>query len=213
MEIALLLGVGRRIVTREDANQADVVRAIANDLEGLHEPGEPIALDAHLFLDLGGRLRGARILDRDGRLCGLRLGQGRRLASGRFGLGGRAFGRARFRATLRDCRRAVGGGLGRGRLRGLGGNRRGLSGGRRGLGGGRRDLRGGRRGLRGGRRGLDGGRRGLCLRCCALGRGLGGAARRCRGRGTRGTVGATNHRRLTQDGAGELGDGLHGASI
>jgi hypothetical protein len=62
VEVALLLGVRGRILAGEHAHEADVVGAIAHDLERLHEAGEPVALDAHLLLDLGGGLRGAGVV-------------------------------------------------------------------------------------------------------------------------------------------------------
>jgi hypothetical protein len=88
VEVALLLGVGGRVLAGEDTHEPDVVRTIAQNLESFHEPGEPVALDAHFFLDLRGGLRGAGIID------------GRRLARGGFrrrGFRRRAFRRRVFR--------------------------------------------------------------------------------------------------------------------
>jgi hypothetical protein len=177
VEIALLLGVGRRILTREDAHEAHVVGAVAHDLEGLHEPSEAIAFDAHLLLDLGGRLRGAWILGR-GRLGG-------RLGAGRLG---------------RD--------LGPFRLR-----RSGRLGGHVSLDGGGRFDGALRRASRvDGRHGVRWRRDRLALRRSGGLRGLGLRSSSRRGRGAGGTMGTANHRRFAQDGAGELGDGLHWAS-
>ena len=193
MKVALLLRVRRRILARQDADETNVVGAIADDLERLHEPGETIALDAHLLLDLGGGHRGAGILGRGRRLGGSDPFGGR----SRLGLGG-AFGctlglSAGFDRTLGGAR--VRRRLGLGRL----GDGRGV---------GRLD-RGGFR--RSGGRSL-GLRRG-CLACFDLGSGGLGSGRLGGGRGLRRTMGAANDCRLAQDGAGELGNGLHGASI
>jgi hypothetical protein len=84
VEISLLLGVGGRILTRQNAHEADVVGAIAQDLESLHEPREPVTLDAELLLDLGRRLGRAWIFDGRRRLdrrrfqrrCRVPLGRG-----------------------------------------------------------------------------------------------------------------------------------------
>jgi hypothetical protein len=62
-EIALLLRVRRRILAAQHAHQAHVVRAVAHDLERLHQTGEPIAGDRQLLFDLGGGLHGA-VIDR-----------------------------------------------------------------------------------------------------------------------------------------------------
>jgi hypothetical protein len=74
MKVALLFRVCRGILTGEDSDEANVVGPITQDLKSLHEPGEPVALDAHLFLDLGGSLRRTRLLDGSGRLGGSDLG-------------------------------------------------------------------------------------------------------------------------------------------
>jgi hypothetical protein len=193
VKVSLLLGIGGRVFAGEHAHEADIVRAVAQDLERLHQPSEPVALDAHLLFDLGGRLCRAGIL---GRRCH------KRGALGRRPLGRRSLGRSGLlgRSSL-------------GRSGGFGG--RGLRLGRRSLRLGshaaRLDIRLGR-GRFGAR--LDG-RDGLGRRrnrSSAFGR-----RRRRFGRSWRGgvsrAVGATNDRRLAQDCAGELGDGLHGASI
>ena len=199
MKFALFLGVGGRILAREHAHETNVVGAIAQDLQRLHQASESIARDAHLLFDLGGGLRGPRILDRRGRLGG------RRFVSGTFAGGLHGSG-------LIPCCCVWRGGFGR-RLDGLAGSfRRRLD-----------ELRSNfRRCLDGdnwlGRRSTfrleSGGLRLADLGCG--GRALDAFGRRCLGRGWRRTgrtVGATDNRRLAQDGAGELGDGLHGASI
>lgn len=180
VEVALLLGVRGRIFAREDAHETNVVGAITHDVEGLHEAGEAIALDAHLLLDLGCSLRRARVLGR-------RRGSA---ALGGRGLGARRFG-DRFAALRLSSR------LGRnvtldggGRL----GRRLGLS------------------ARLGGRRRVRRGRDRLGLRRSRGLAGLLGLGRRFRGRGAGGTMSAANDRRFAQNDAGELGDGLHGAS-
>ena len=59
VEIALLLGAGGRILAAHHAHEADVVGAIANHLERLHQAGEAIPLDVELRLNLGRASRGA----------------------------------------------------------------------------------------------------------------------------------------------------------
>jgi hypothetical protein len=84
VKLALLLGVRGRILAREHAHEPHVVRAIAQNLERLHETREPIARDAELRFDLCGRDSGAGILHGRGRRFGGRLGRlGRRF--GRLG--------------------------------------------------------------------------------------------------------------------------------
>jgi hypothetical protein len=75
VKVALLLRVRRRILARQHAHEAHVVRAITQDLERLHETREPVARDSELRLDLGGRDGGARILRWRGRRFGRRLGR------------------------------------------------------------------------------------------------------------------------------------------
>jgi hypothetical protein len=202
VKVALLLRVRRGILAGEDAYEANVVRPIAQDFEGLHEPGQPVALDAHLFLDLGRSLRRPGLLDGNRRLrCGLSW-----RALGRPGLGAADSG-----CLSRDLHSFHAGLT-------LGGPGRLLHGWRFGRDGSGLRGRGLGAGLNG--RGRLGG--GLIYQNLpnflnllpSLGRGFGGRplARRGRRCGNR-TVGAANQRRLAQDGAGELGDGLHGPSI
>jgi len=61
IEVALLLRVRRRILAAHDANQSHVVGAPAHHLERLHQAREPIAIDAHLFFDLGRRAHRALV--------------------------------------------------------------------------------------------------------------------------------------------------------
>jgi hypothetical protein len=49
VEIALLLGVGRRVLARQDAHQPYPGRALANHRERLHETRKAIAPDLHRF--------------------------------------------------------------------------------------------------------------------------------------------------------------------
>ena len=158
MKLTLLLGVRGRILARQHAHEADVVGAVSDDLERLHEAREPIALDRHLLFDLGGGLRGAGILDGSGRLRGSGLGGARvargifrggshvvtgrlrgnllRRRLGRSRFGGHGSGLARsFARWLRRLRgRALGGDHGLGRLRVDGSGLR-IRSGRLGLGG------------------------------------------------------------------------------
>jgi hypothetical protein len=107
VKVALLLRVGGRVLAGEHAHEADVVSPVADHLERFHEAREPIALDAHLFFDLGGGLRRARIFGGSCRLrrrCGGRVALdgagralgGRGLAPGSRGLalGSRVLGRS-----------------------------------------------------------------------------------------------------------------------
>jgi hypothetical protein len=194
VEVALLLGVGRRVLAGEHADEAHVVRAVADHFERLHEPREPIALDPELLLDLGRGLCCARIFGwRRGRLHGGRLRR-------------RCFRRLSF-GSLAGIRR--GGRLGRRLGFGVAGRRRALDGRLRPCLGGRLACRFALSLRRFDRLyGLGGCilRRGAALRRCL-------GSFRSRRRGTGRAVGAANHRRLAQNGAGELGDGLHGASI
>jgi hypothetical protein len=161
IEVALLLRVGWRILAAHHANQAYVVGAPAHHLERLHQAREPIAIDAHLFFDLGRRAHRALV-------DGWWRARFRRRALGRRGLSGRL--RGGLSGRLR-------GGLS-GRLRGLSGRlRRGFAlGGRslrfdsgfgRGFGGRLRGLRGRFSRLRRFRRRFDGSRfGGLLGRAC-----------------------------------------------
>jgi len=106
-ELTLLLGVRRRILTGQHAHEPHVVGAPAHHLERLHQPGEPIALDAELLFDLGRRQRSAFIDD-----------SGRARVAGRFFRGRRRVCVGGLRLLARGLRR-----LGRrlrGRARGLG---------------------------------------------------------------------------------------------
>jgi len=98
VEVALLLRVRRRILAAHHANQPDVVGTTAHHLERLHQAREPIAIDAHLFFDLG-RRADRTLVDgwrraRFGRRALLRRGLGGRLRRRGFALGftlGRGF--------------------------------------------------------------------------------------------------------------------------
>jgi hypothetical protein len=222
VKIALLLGVRGRILSREDAHQPHVVGAVAHDLEGLHEPREAIALDGHLLFDLGRRQRGSRILRRR-RVGGSRFGAltfGGALVDG-AGAGtfigavfrdrrGLAFGRCRLRRRLRGALGGSGRFLDGGRS--VGGHRLGVLS----LGAlGNRDLSGFAAKRFGAKR--FGAKRFGAKRFGAKRLGLRRLFGRCLGGGRRSgasrTMGTANERRLAQDGAGELGDGLHWASI
>jgi hypothetical protein len=61
VEVALLLRAGRRIFAAHHADQPNVVGAVADHLERLHQTRQAILFDPELLLDLGGRERGARI--------------------------------------------------------------------------------------------------------------------------------------------------------
>jgi hypothetical protein len=101
VKVALLLGVRRRVLAAQHAHQPHVVGVVAHDIERLHQPGQPIALDAERLLDLRPRRRGALLFD------GLRLGLGgrRRRFRGRLaGLGRRSL---RSRCSLRSLRLLV----------------------------------------------------------------------------------------------------------
>jgi hypothetical protein len=214
-EVALLLGVRRRILAGQNAHEPDIVGAPAHHFQRLHQPREPIALDAHLLFDFGGCTRGAVI---DGRCsarlgartlrAGLFFGRGRRRLTGRFvSLARRRFGRrlARRRRFLR-CR-FVPGGFARRLARVARGNfaRRFARLARGGFG---RFARS-RLGRRLARRRFLRSRVGRWLGSLTRGGLLGGhrrGGRRWRGRWT---MGLPNLRRLAQDDAGELGDGLH----
>jgi hypothetical protein len=199
IEVALLLRVRRRVLAAHHAHETDVVRAVAHHLQRIQEPREPVALDAQRLFDLGRRgdrprvgLGGGGFLGRALRRGGLRrrhLIRRGGLVGGSFALGdrgggfdlGRRFGRGR---------------LGLGRRGGLGGGR--LAG---------RCLRGRRlrdwRGLLGR---LSLGLVETLAHLCRRGRrGL----RRWRTGRPLGPVRAPDARGLPQDGARELGDGLH----
>jgi hypothetical protein len=109
IEIALLLGRGGRVLAAHDTNQTDVVGAVANDVQRLHQAGQAVALDAQLGLQLGRSQRGPRV----GRSRRFGRGSGRRLALGDRGGG---LGGLRLGGRLR---RRLHGRLGPGRL-GLG---------------------------------------------------------------------------------------------
>jgi hypothetical protein len=78
IEVALLLRARRRILAGQHAHEAHVVGAPTHHLQRLHQPGETVALDAHLLFDLRRRARRA--------LVG---GRRRRRLGGAFGLAGR----------------------------------------------------------------------------------------------------------------------------
>ena len=95
VEVALLLRAGRRIFAAHHAHQPNVVGAVADHLERLHQTRQAIFFDPELLLDLGGRERGAWIR---GRLRG-RTRLGVRRLRGRFAVA--RFAAARFaRLTL-----------------------------------------------------------------------------------------------------------------
>jgi hypothetical protein len=100
VEVALLLGAGRRILAAQHADKAHVVGAIADHVERLHQPRQAIALDVELLFQLGRRRNGALIdCDIDHRRVGLRHLRlwllGRRLL-GCGSVGRRTFGRWSF---------------------------------------------------------------------------------------------------------------------
>jgi len=210
VEIALLLGAGGRILAAHHAHEADVVGAIANHLERLHQTGEAVPLDVELDLNLGRRFGGrasrpvvdGRRFSARGRFTfGFGTFDGRRFAT----FGGRRLGRgllgSAFSFTFGGGRGRSSGGLllsfhDRGGLGSrLGGSLASVS---RFFGRDRRRLR--RRVYRGGLLGRRFGRGCLAVRGRRLGR---------RGRAD-GTVGAANGRRFTQQDARELSDCLHG---
>ncbi len=249
-EVALLLGIRRRILAGQHPHEPHVVRAPAHDLESLHQPGESITRDAELRFNLRGGRRcrlGSRthggLIDGSGRrrlarrcfrrvllgrgfrwravrlarsahrrvlgyaFCSRRLGRcfaGRRFVGHRFGRFTGRFGRfaglrfagLRFAGLRFAGRRFAGRRFGRFAGRRFAGRRFGRFAGRHFAG--RRFSRFAgclaltARGLRA---------RSLCLaRRLSSGRGWSG----------RRTMQLTDPRRLTQDDAGELGDGLHG---
>jgi hypothetical protein len=104
VEVTLFLGAGWRILAAHHAHEPHVVGAPAHHLQRLHQPGETIALDAHLFFDLGRRAhralvdggRPARVRCRAFALGRRRL-HGRTFAFGRRRLRGRAFAFGRYR--------------------------------------------------------------------------------------------------------------------
>jgi hypothetical protein len=115
VKVSLPLGVGGRIFAGQDPHEANVVGAVAQDLERLHKTSEPVALDAHLLLDLGSSEGRARILDRRRlggrsfrrrRLGGRRFGR-RTIGRRRLGLARNAFCRGLGRSGLRLCRRSL----------------------------------------------------------------------------------------------------------
>jgi hypothetical protein len=108
VKVPLLLRVRRGILARKHADQPNVVGPIAQDLESLHEPGQALALDAHLLLDLGRGLRRPRIF-------GWYFGWYLRRRLGRRGLGDRTLGRRRLSGHSRLGRHLT---FGRGGLSG-----------------------------------------------------------------------------------------------
>ena len=219
-EVALLLCAGRRVFTRHHAHESDVVGAIAYDLQRLHQALQAIAFDRELLLDLGRGTRAA-FVRRRGRLgrrfafsggrCCFAVGRrffGRRSrfrfrGSNRFRLGrrsrfrfGRRFRRRRRFGVRRRSRFRFGRSFAFGRRSRFRFGRSFAFGGRSRFG--RSFAFGGRSRFR-----FAFGRRGY--------RGLFGLRLRARLDGRlHGTVGATDDRRLAQEGAGELSDGFHG---
>jgi hypothetical protein len=128
VEVALLLGAGRRIFAAHHAHQTHVVGAIAQNLQRLHQARQAIAFDVQLLFQLGGRPQRAFVDDRLGRHLG-RGGLGGRLFGAgtvrRRSFGRRSFGRRRldpriFGAGQSRVRRRLGRGC---RVRGRVGSR------------------------------------------------------------------------------------------
>jgi hypothetical protein len=193
VEVALLLGAGRRILAAHHAHETHVVGAIADHVERLHQPRQAIAFDVELLFQLG-RCGNGALIDIDHRRSGFRhlrlwrLGRGLlgRGSVGRRALGRWSFGRRHVDASRPVARRRLDGGrvgmLGRWRVGQLGRRRVGMLG----------RWRVGRR--------FAGERRARF--------GLGGDGSR-RGRDWRRTMQAPNFRRLSKHNSWKLGDSFH----
>jgi len=75
IEVALLLRAGRRIFAAHHAHEPNIVSAVADHLERLHQARQAIFFDPELLLDLGGRQRRSWIRGRVRRRARLRVGR------------------------------------------------------------------------------------------------------------------------------------------